>query len=175
MFEDFRNMPQQQEREHQSWYDIAQICPNGHIITAYAVSQPINRKEFCDQCGEKTLMACEKCAAAIQGHCYSQSLAIAMAPYHVPRFCHNCGTMFPWTKLRLEAARDLVEELHLSEEEKAAMQQSLDYMVKNTPRTEVAASKFKRLLKKGGEEMGGIFRNLLVDVLSEAAKKVLFP
>lgn len=170
--EDLRSMFQEQQWEREGRYDVAQICPNGHVINPQALAHPEVNKQFCDQCGEQTLTACESCQKPIQGLHYTRGFNYR---YYTPRFCHNCGSMFPWTKLRLEAARDLIEELRLSEEEKITMQQSLEHMVKDTPRTEVAASRFKRLLKQGGAEMGGMFRDILVDVLSETAKKVLFP
>ena len=36
------------------YYDVAQICPNGHVITPYADSHPGRRKAFCPECGEAT-------------------------------------------------------------------------------------------------------------------------
>lgn len=34
------------------WYNTAQVCLNGHIITAYADSYEQHRKDFCSECGQ---------------------------------------------------------------------------------------------------------------------------
>ena len=158
MFEDFRNT-----RQPQNWYDTAQICPNGHVITPFAVSLPVGKKEFCNQCGEKTFMTCEGCGAPIQGHRHTPSLA--MVHYLTPRFCHNCGAMFPWTKLYLEEARELVEEFQLTEAEKTEMKQSIENLAKGV-KTEIAKAKFNRLLVKGGQQLSGALLSLMVNLVS---------
>ena len=42
-------------------YDVAQICLNGHVINAYAKSEPNRNQKFCDECGASTMMQCEQC------------------------------------------------------------------------------------------------------------------
>ena len=51
-----------------------------------------------------------------------------------------------------------------------------DLIVKTeTPRTQLAIVKLKKLIKKGGSAFAEALRKTLVDVLSESVKKVLFP
>jgi len=83
--------------------------------------------------------------------------------------------MYPWTEAKLSAAQELADELDLTEQEKEMLKQSLPELVKDTPRTQVAANRFKRLATKGGELALGMFRDILVDVMSETAKKLIFP
>lgn len=69
-----------------------------------------------------------------------------------PSYCRACGKPYPWTALKLEAAKELVEELDgLDAEERQLLKQSLDDLVTDSPKTEVAGLRFKRLMKKGGE------------------------
>ncbi len=76
----------------------------------------------------------------------------------------------------LEAAAELVEEMDgLSDDERKALSSSLDDLVRDTPRTPAAAAKFKRLIGKAGSTVAAEFRALLVDVISETAKKLLYP
>ena len=50
----------------------------------------------------------------------------------------------------------------------------LDDLLHDSPMTQVAASRFKRLLSKAGHGAAESFRELLVDVVSEAAKKAIW-
>ena len=92
-----------------------------------------------------------------------------------PAFCHQCGTSYPWKKVAVDAAKALADELDcLSVDEQEALKQSLDDLVSSTPRTEVAVVRVKKLLKKAGTEGYSAFREILIGVLSETAKKSLF-
>ena len=67
-----------------------------------------------------------------------------LVDYDVPKFCNKCGRPFPWTKAKLDAARELVEfEDNLSASEKEMLKNSLDYIIAENPKTKVAAIKFK--------------------------------
>ena len=96
--------------------------------------------------------------------------------YELPSFCPDCGKPYPWTEVKLKAAQevsDLPEDL--SPEERELLKKSLDYIVRDTPQTPVAATRFKRLVAKVGKPTADAFRDILVDVLSEAAKKIIWP
>jgi len=94
--------------------------------------------------------------------------------YRLPRFCYQCGQPYPWTQERLQAAGQLAEELEgLSEQERDVLKKSLNELVQDTPATEVAALRVKKVLRKAGEAGAEIFKKILVDVLSETAKKAL--
>ena len=75
-----------------------------------------------------------------------------------------------------EAAKDLAMELdRLSEEERTLLTESLDDIIRDTPRTPLAATRFKKHVGKAGAEVGSLFRELLVDICSETAKKIIWP
>lgn len=156
-------------------YDVAQICLNGHVINKYARTMPRFNKEFCDTCGARTIIACQKCNASIQG-CYDSGLVIIgpSEPFPAPTFCHDCGAPYPWTEKGLEAARELVSELEgLTEDEKAVLAKDLDDIIAETPRTTVAATKWKEVLGKVGSEAALAFREIFIEIASEPARKVL--
>ena len=155
-------------------YDIAQICLNGHVANSTSRNLPQFNQKFCEKCGVATIMNCPECNAAIRGSYWGAGMGIDN--YTAPSFCISCGQAFPWTKSKLQVAHELAQELDgIDEEERAILQKSIDDLVKDTPSTTVAATRFKKILVKAGQGAASMFREILVDVLSEAAKKVLFP
>ena len=94
----------------------------------------------------------------------------------LPICCPDCGKPYPWTEIKLKAAQELADELDsLSAEERSLLKKSLNDIVRDTPKTTVAATRFKRLVAKAGKSAADGFRDILVDVLSEAVKKVIWP
>jgi hypothetical protein len=153
-------------------YDAALICPNGHVVNARANTQRQHNQKFCDKCGEAVLIKCAGCSAPIRGRYYGGNMSM---PYTVPSYCFNRGEQFAWSRRELDAAKELADEFdELSWEEKESLKQSLDDLMRDTPQTKVAETRFKRLIKKAGNHAYEGMRDILVDVLSEAAKKTLF-
>jgi len=158
-----------------SWYDTAQICLNGHVISEFAVSQPQGNQKFCQSCGAATITECQSCRTPIRGF-YHVPGVIGPFGYSVPGFCHNCGAAYPWMQARVAAAKELSDELNdLSPDEKETLKKSIDDIVRDTPSTTLAATRFKKLMAKAGKSTTESFREILVDVLSETAKKMLWP
>jgi hypothetical protein len=62
-----------------------------------------------------------------------------------------------------------------SPEDKKLLEASIDDLVRDTPAATVAAVRFKGLVAKGGKAVVDAFRDILVDVLSEAVKKSIWP
>ena len=157
-----------------SYYDTAQICLNGHVVSTFASSQPQSNQKFCAQCGAETILACTGCGTTIRGY-YHVPGVIGFFDYSKPAYCYGCGKPFPWTAASLEAASELVDDLEtLSHEEKQQLKGSFPDLVRDTPRTAVAEGRFKRLTKKAGTETVGAMRSILIDVVSEAVKKSIF-
>ena len=153
-------------------YDVAQICQNGHVVNTSFIDFPVFNQNFCAKCGAATITQCPECKAPIRGY-YRDSGSIT---YEVPSFCINCGQPYLWTKSKLQAAHELAQEIdNISDEDRVVLQKSIDELVKDTPSTPVAATRFKKIMLKVGQTTAGLFREILVDVLSEAAKKAMFP
>jgi len=156
-------------------YDTAQICQNGHVVNSRVKANPQRNQNYCEQCGSATITNCPNCNSSIRGidSSYRGSMSIG---YHVPSFCINCGQPYPWIKSKLQAAHELAQETGgISDEEREVLQKSIDDIVKDTPSTPLAITRFKKIMVKVGQTTAGMFREILVDVLSEAAKRALFP
>ena len=82
--------------------------------------------------------------------------------------------MFSWTQIALDAAKELAEELDgLTPDEREIVQESIADLVRDSPRTEMAAVRLKRLLRKTGGGAASAMKNIIVSVATEAAKKAL--
>lgn len=155
-------------------FDTAQICLNGHVATAYFETSAEFRQKYCDRCGAETITQCPSCKKPIRGGYRSRGWA--PVPYQVPSFCIECGHSFPWTEAKIVAAMELAQELgSLDKDDQAILKQSIDDMVQDKPTTQVAVVRFKKIMKKVGQEGATMFREILVDVVSETAKKLLWP
>lgn len=76
--------------------------------------------------------------------------------------------------MALNAAHEFSDELeNLSDQEKALLKKSMDDLVRENPATSLAAQRTKKLLLKAGDSALELGRKILVDVLSETAKKIL--
>ena len=178
------------------WYDTAQICANGHVINWMSISKPEYNRGFCDKCGAPTTTNCQYCDAKIMSYYHAGRFTLeehdkrmreimdripnAVLDYNtaltLPIFCSNCGKPYPWTEAKLKAAKDLSDELdNLSPAERETLKKSIDDIVCETPQTTVAVSRFKRLVAKAGKPAADAFRDILVDILSEAIKKSIWP
>lgn len=154
-------------------YDTAQICENGHLITRYAESDEAT-EDHCSKCGVKTVTACGHCRQKIRGHLHGTFPSVHQEP--VPKFCHKCGAPYPWTEKGIEAARELITEADkLTVAERESLSRSLDDLVRDTPSTSVAVNRFKKFLPNAGREVADAVRSILVDIVSDAAKKSLWP
>ena len=153
-------------------YDVAQICLNGHVINSSFNAYPQFNKKFCDDCGAATIIKCQECSQEIQGR-YKDSISIKT--FQAPKYCLNCGKSFPWTSSAIETAQELTKELeNLSDEEKKILNKSIAEIVKDTPRTELEASKFKKIMLKVGKSTASGFERILVNVVSETVKKIIW-
>lgn len=150
-------------------YDNAIICKNGHVINDYVNRYPEDNKNYCEKCGSKAISKCDNCSNPIQGNIWG-------GDYELPSFCYNCGGIFPWTKGKIEAAIELSEESnYINKEEKEIFVNSINEVVKDTPKSAVGATRLKKILSKIGNGTSKMIRDIIVDITSETAKKILFP
>lgn len=154
-------------------YDIVQICLNGHVINASSYRLPQFNRKHCPECGEPTIAKCPNCGENIKGR-YIDSAQIWPSKPVAPKFCDNCGNPFPWTENALSAAKELADELDtLNDEEKEDLKRNIEDIVKDTPRTTVAAQKVKKLIEKAGSNVPAMFQAILINVAVQAATHVL--
>jgi hypothetical protein len=93
-------------------------------------------------------------------------------PYRPPKYCEECGTAFPWTEIALCAAKEYTDDLEqLNAAEKAALKGTIDDLTSDTPRTPVAANRFKTFMNQIGPVAGSVLQKIVEAVATEAAKK----
>lgn len=155
----------------ENWYDTAQICTSGHVINEQLISSPHINKKFCDECGARTITKCQHCRATIKG---AYHFGPNTSSWTQPSFCPDCGKPYPWTEAKLKAVKELTDLLEgLSPKEREMLKKSFDDIVRDTPQTPVAATQFKRLAAKVGKTAAKQLRELVVDIASETAKKII--
>lgn len=173
----YLNMPLPKEKKRKDFemgtYDVGLICKNGHVVNASAKSSPELNVEHCKRCGAPTIRKCPKCGTDIQGY-YQARGWVNTSGYSAPKFCHECGNPYPWTEEKMKAAKELTKEIDdLSEEERTLIEKSIDDIVKDTPRTKVATTKFKKIMSRAGSTVASELRELIVDIASETAIRIL--
>jgi hypothetical protein len=81
-------------------HDAQQVCLNGHQQTDNFYSSPEFRRDYCDDCGAKTIHQCPTCAADIKGRYHTPGVIAIGFRTPVPTYCPSCGGKFPWTDIR---------------------------------------------------------------------------
>ena len=158
---------QNRQRKDSYRYDVMQVCSNGHRITDSATSFPQHRKEFCAECGAKTIMGCPECQAPIQGR-YSGAISARATP--VPNNCQGCGTAFPWRQDAIASAIEILQ-MQLGEQDSAEITELVPAIAVETPKTHLAALKLTRLMSKLAKPAYDISIKVASDLASETAKK----
>jgi hypothetical protein len=164
----------EREREREpSWYDVAQVCTNGHVVNASAQKYPQHNEKFCSKCGAPTLLACERCQASIRGEYHVPGVVGFSGMKVAPAYCHECGGPYSWTESRLKALAELIDLSLASPEEKEALRGDLGSLARETPRTGVVVERMRRLLKRIGVEGGTAIRQILTEVATAEVRKQL--
>lgn len=155
-------------------YDVAQICLNGHVVNDSVRRSPQHNQKHCDKCGAATIVECPNCKTPIHGDYYVEGF-LGGHEIPAPAFCHECGKAYPWTETQIQAAKELAQELELPAEDQEVLAKSIEDIVSDTPRTALGATRFKKIMAKVGKEGAAGFRTILTSVVSEAAKKIIWP
>lgn len=162
------------QEEGRGFFDTAQICQNGHVITSMMRGHPEYSKAFCPSCGESTISQCPNCNATIKGH-HHLPRVVDFSPYHPPAYCDACGQPYPWTSRIKESAAELIElDEALEATEKDDFKGAIKDLVVDTPKTKVAIVKYKTYIKKAGKEVAGGLKDILIEVVSETVKKAIW-
>ncbi len=150
----------------------AQICLNGHVVSRELENYPGVEEDYFSKCGARTVTACQQCREPLRGECRYAGFG---GVYDRPDYCFKCGKPYPWTEAELKAANDLAEESELSESDAKSLKATFPDLVSDSAQTTVAASRFRRLVTKAGPLAADGFKTILVNVVTEAAKKIMFP
>lgn len=151
------------------YYEKATICLNGHTVS----DTKDNYIDYCSRCGKETVSSCSNCSKPIRG-LYVLPDVFGFS-YTKPSYCFKCGHAFPWTEQLLNNAIELVSlDEELSENDKEIIKNALPDLIIETPSTPVATAKYKKFVPKAASYVQEGLRNLLVDVVSETAKKSIW-
>lgn len=155
-------------------------------------AKPKRNQPFCSECGERTVTKCEHCQQPLRGgryelggtiipfdggevalHDYDEDMIDwGWVPEEPATFCYACGEPYPWTRRRVEAARQTIEELEeLNKGEKENLKRSLPDLINQGPRSELAALRFKKALTKLGESGRALLMNILANIAAESVKR----
>jgi hypothetical protein len=95
--------------------------------------------------------------------------------YTPPGYCFNCGNAFEWTKRKISGAVELVEVgAGVTSGELEQFQTDLTDATRDTPKTQVASLRIRQLMAKVGTGVAGGVKDIIVDLVSETAKKIIW-
>lgn len=155
-------------------YRTALVCLNGHIVNDEMDTRPEHNENFCSKCGTATIYQCQICQTNLRGY-FEHPSVVYPSKSEPDAFCFHCGNPYPWTRYKLEAAKELAYEIDaLTPDEKKILSESLDELIKDGPKTQVAALRFKKYMQKAGQEIGVAIKQIVIEIGSEAAKKAIF-
>jgi hypothetical protein len=158
---------------------IAQVCLNGHVVTSKSNDLEIEQP-FCSICGQPVINKCENCSTPVRGSFREPSVIdppywYPKTSYHKPAYCYQCGNAFSWTKRGKEAAYELIEfDDNLNATEKDDFKASINDLIIESPKTNLATVKFKTFVSKAGGELGKGLKEILIDLVSETVKKSIW-
>ena len=89
-----------------------------------------------------------------------------------PNYCHGCGAAYRWRQTAIANAIEVLQ-MDLEGQDAADAADLVRAVAVETPRTEIAALKLKRLLPKLGKATYDVAIKVISDVASETAKKTL--
>ena len=132
----------------------ALICENGHLITDCIEYFTELNKPFCKICGAKTYSECPKCGKRIRGMKYFGQFDEweEQPDFIFPAYCEECGNAFPWTEKAEAAIKAIImEDEKLNANEQYNLVNSIPDIMCETPATNLAISRFKKMMKKASQ------------------------
>jgi len=75
--------------------------------------------------------------------------------------------------MALLAAKEYTDDLDLSTEEKATLKGTFEDLTSDSARTPLAANRFRKLVSKIGPAAGDALAKIMVNVVTEAAKRFI--
>lgn len=151
------------------------ICKNGHQISFWHKLNSA-KERFCEKCGETTFETCQSCDFPIHGYNYpSGVLTTGPKTFPIPYFCKNCGKPYPWTELILNNAVELVSlDEELTPEQKEIIKNAFPDLIVESPTTQVAVAKYKKLMPKATTYIQEGVKTILFNVVSASVNKSLW-
>ena len=156
------------------YYEPITICENKHIV---AVSEEYTSK-CCELCGSKVYTVCPHCGTPIRGpKRYNKVVSpYSLAYYTIPSYCRVCLEPYPWVdKLFNEVVELLALDIDLDNQSKDLIKTAIPGLIVEDMYTPIAAEKYKKGIAKAKEPLVNLLKSLLIDMVCETAKKIIFP
>jgi hypothetical protein len=119
---------------------------------------------YCTKCGAPNIERCEHCNSALKER----------RAFERPSYCGDCGKPHPWTAIALATANEYADELEgLSNDDKMILKGTFIDLTVDSPRTALAASRFKRIVKMVTPTAKDILTKIVVEFATQAAKTAL--
>ena len=151
----------------------AQVCMNGHTITEGLELSPDFQSKFCSTCGAQTISECQNCSTPIRGEYYIPGV-IASFDYIPPNYCHDCGKSMPWLEQSMASVTEIIKDLNeLPAKDHELFIQTVLELTKDTPRTELAALRYRKYLTKFGKVATDLLNKTVHSIATDAAKRLL--
>ncbi len=149
-------------------YHTAEICEKGHIIS----KNGIKIQNFCKECGSKVIHRCPSCNSSIDG--VVQDAWDFSYKFDLPYYCDKCGKAYPWTLIAIETIQELLLlDPTFNQDDVNFISNNVSELITETPKTKLVATKMKLLIGKATVATGNLAKEILIDVLSETAKKII--
>ena len=157
------------------YYDVQQVCENGHIRNDTIKYRPEANEEYCTLCGKKTITQCPECSTDIRGAMLiskprggrpspCESLTVA------PAYCLSCGKPYPWTENKILTAIQMFAEFgNLDDKEKETIEQDIKNIAEDAPQAELSAMRIKRLWEK----YSPVARDIIMELASKTIAEIL--
>jgi hypothetical protein len=146
-------------------YYSGQICLRGHVQSADG-KNPVEKGEYCQQCGDAVINQCPSCEAPIRG----QDLHLNYK-YVRPSFCYKCGRPYPWMGDRLQTAKELLyHDDKLSQEDREKLWDLLKYVMSD-PKSDLVPAK-KKLIEINLAKAGAVTRDIVTDLVAKTIAEI---
>ena len=150
-----------------NYYHKASICLKGHIISNVEKIE----NEYCERCGSEIINHCPNCQKEIRGKNYEADDYPMKYPYQLPKYCYKCGHPYPWTLARIKSIEScILEDEHITSYEKTELTALIPDIITETPNTNNASIKFKKIISKIGGVTKEMLTKIIIEVACEAAK-----
>jgi hypothetical protein len=91
-----------------------------------------------------------------------------------PAYCPNCAAAYPWTEAKLAAAKELLGELEgLSSDERVQVSRDLADLMRDTVKSELAATRFKRVYLKAKGPAKAALEHMATELFTAGVKALV--
>ena len=158
----------------EAYYDVAQICSNGHVANSSSRELPQHNQKHCAQCGALTITTCPSCETPIRGYLWNTGV-FPGPTYKAPACCHECGMPYPWTQSKLQAATKSLQLLKPGMINGEATADALQDVVLNRPNASASAVLLRSVLEGADPMLIDILKKTVEDIVPRELQQAMWP